>query len=94
MIETGTLFLVYITEAGGTVLQPWQDLVEAGTLIDAATGDDLEMIGWATRRPEPDAECAQCGRPVIEDPDYGAYVHAAGGYPDRGDHGHYADPFS
>ena len=47
---TGTtdqnMWLVYTDERGKKHYQPWQDLVEVGTLIDEESGDDMEMIGW------------------------------------------------
>lgn len=37
--------------------------------------------------------CAECGAPVVEDPEYGGYVHIDGaGDLDRTDRGHYAEP--
>lgn len=39
------------------------------------------------------ADCAVCGDPVAEDPDYGGFVHLdVDGEFDRTDRGHYADP--
>ena len=49
MINTGPMRLVYQGENGEIYTQPWQDLTEAGTLIDPETGDDLEIIGWTTK---------------------------------------------
>lgn len=47
------MWLVYEKDSEGTQAhQPYQDLVEAGTLIDPNTGDDLEIVGWTTCKPE------------------------------------------
>jgi hypothetical protein len=47
-VKTGNMWLVYEDDKGDKHHQPWQDLVEAGTLIDPYSGDDMEMIGWTT----------------------------------------------
>ena len=94
MISTGAMFLVYVSQTGQTVLQPWQDVDIAGTLIDPATDVEMELVGWTLEQPGLQAACARCGDPVIEDPEYGGYVHAAAdGEPRRQDSGHYADPY-
>lgn len=51
MIETGNMWLVYSGRNGGKHYQPWQDLDSVGTLIDEETGEDMEMVGWATIPP-------------------------------------------
>lgn len=43
---TVDMWLVYLSDSNKEYLQPWQDLVSAGTLIDPDTGDDMEIIGW------------------------------------------------
>lgn len=40
--------LVYEDSAGNLHYQPVSDVPVAGTLIDTETGDDMEMVGWAT----------------------------------------------
>ncbi len=93
MICTGAMFLVYVSEAGETTLQPWQDVALSGTPIDPETDSEMELVGWTVENPASVAECSRCGEPVILDPEYGSYAHAgAGGDPDRGDRGHHADP--
>jgi len=38
-------------------------------------------------------DCAVCGEPVAEDPEYGSFVHLGRDMvPDRTHHGHYAEP--
>jgi hypothetical protein len=94
MIQTGDMYLVYANQAGERFLQPWQDLDTVGTLIDPATDEDMELVGWTIEPPTAPASCAHCGQAVAEDPDYGAYVHLdEDGSPSRADVGHYADPF-
>lgn len=48
---TGPMWLVYADDDGGRHYQPWQDLTEAGTLINEF-GNDMEMIGWTTVDPD------------------------------------------
>lgn len=94
MISTGAMFLVYVSQTGQVVLQPWQDADVVGTPIDPVTDVTMELVGWTLDQPGSEAACARCGDPVIEDPEYGGYVHAgAEGEPCRGDRGHYADPY-
>ena len=50
-IQDGDMWLVYVDAEGERHYQPWQDLQESGTLIDGETGEDMEMIGWATEPP-------------------------------------------
>jgi len=38
-------------------------------------------------------DCAVCGEPAAEDPEYGSFVHLGRDMvPDRTHHGHYAEP--
>lgn len=46
------MWLVYLDTEGDEHYQPWEDLVEAGTLIDPQTGEDMEMVGWTLRPPD------------------------------------------
>lgn len=97
MIQTGAMFLVYVSESGETVLQPWQDVDVSGTPIDPETDREMELVGWTVEAPSSPAPavCATCGAPADLDPEYGGYVHTGGdSLPDRTDRGHYADPFS
>ena len=94
MISTSALFLVYVSQTGQTVLQPWQDTDVVGTPIDPASDVNMELVGWTLEQPGSEAVCARCGDPVIEDPEYGGYVYArAEDEPCRDDRGHYADPY-
>lgn len=45
-VRTENMWLVYIDQEGNRHLQLWEDLTEAGTLIDPETGDDMEILGW------------------------------------------------
>ena len=40
------MHLVYEDEEGNKHYQPWQDVVESGTLIDPEGDDDMQIIGW------------------------------------------------
>ena len=51
-VSTASMWLVYVDDNGGQHHQPWQDLVEAGTLIDPDTGDDMTVVGWTTTEPQ------------------------------------------
>ena len=51
MIQTGSMWLVYIDLNGDNHFQPWEDVTTAGTLIDPDSGDDMEMVGWTTTPP-------------------------------------------
>lgn len=42
------MFLVYRDEHGKNHEQPWGDVCSSGTLIDPDSGDDMEIVGWAT----------------------------------------------
>lgn len=44
--NTGPMSLIYRDEKGNLHAQPWGDIVQAGTLIDPDTGDDMEIVGW------------------------------------------------
>lgn len=96
MIQTGAMFLVYVSQSGEKVMQPWQDVDAVGTPIDPETAREMELVGWTVEKPPSDsAVCATCGGPAGLDPEYGGYVHTGDdGVPDRTDRGHYADPFS
>ena len=50
-IKYGPMYLVYVDEEGIAHYQPWQDLMESGTLIDPETGDDMTLEGWSTTLP-------------------------------------------
>lgn len=52
-INTGELYLVYMDSEGESHYQPWQDIVDSGTLTEPPTltepeGVDMEVIGWVT----------------------------------------------
>lgn len=51
-IQTSAMWIVYESETGELFYQPYTDLVEAGTLIEPETGDDMPILGWATALPE------------------------------------------
>lgn len=40
------MWLVYVDSVGTYHYQPWRDVTSVGTLIDADTGDDMELVGW------------------------------------------------
>lgn len=44
--ETGEMFLVYRDSEGNLHKQPWSDLTEVGTLFDAETEEDMDIVGW------------------------------------------------
>lgn len=46
-INTGELYLVYRDIEGERHYQPWQDIVDSGTLTEPE-GGDMEVIGWVT----------------------------------------------
>ena len=46
--DINTLVLIYRNENGELFEQRATDLVSSGTLTDADTGEDLELIGWRT----------------------------------------------
>lgn len=46
--NTTHMHLVYRDSEGNLHEQPWQDVVEVGTLIDPETGDDMEIVGWVS----------------------------------------------
>ena len=46
-INTGELYLVYMDSEGERHYQPWQDIVDSGTLTEP-DGGDMEVIGWVT----------------------------------------------
>ena len=48
MNDISTLVLIYRNEDGDLFEQRATDLVSSGTLTDADTGEDLELIGWRT----------------------------------------------
>ncbi|AWN04597.1 hypothetical protein PBI_GRAYSON_269 [Rhodococcus phage Grayson] len=47
-IRTDNMYLVYVDNNGQEHHQPWQDVVQSGSLIDPETGDDMDIVGWAT----------------------------------------------
>ena len=48
MNDIKSLVLIYRNENGDLFEQRATDLVSSGTLSDADTGDDLDLIGWRT----------------------------------------------
>ena len=46
MNDINSLVLIYQNENGDLFEQRAIDLVSSGTLSDADTGEDLELIGW------------------------------------------------
>jgi hypothetical protein len=50
-VNQGPMWLVYVSEDGENHYQPWTDLVEAGTLTDPETGEDMQMVGWTINNP-------------------------------------------
>lgn len=48
MNDINTLVLIYRNDDGELFEQRATDLVSSGTLSDADTGEDLELIGWRT----------------------------------------------
>jgi len=44
--STLPMWIVYIDSSGQLHKQPWQDLLECGTLIDGQTDEDMEIVGW------------------------------------------------
>jgi hypothetical protein len=51
-VFTADMWLVYADDGGKLNYQPWQDVDTAGPLIDAESGDDMELIGWVDKLPE------------------------------------------
>lgn len=47
-MKTESMWLVYVDDENVKHYQPWQDIVESGSLIDLETGEDMEIIGWTT----------------------------------------------
>lgn len=47
-VQHGSMWLVYEDENGEHHTQPWQDVVESGTLIDPESGADMTIVGWMT----------------------------------------------
>lgn len=45
------MWLVYRDADGALHYQPWEDLMEVGTLVDPQTDEDMEMVGWTLRHP-------------------------------------------
>ena len=44
--ETGEMFLVYRDSEGKLHKQHWSDIIEVGTLFDAETEEDMDIVGW------------------------------------------------
>lgn len=50
--STVPMWLVYELDSEGLRLcQPYQEVIEVGTLIDQSTGEDLQIVGWTTEDP-------------------------------------------
>lgn len=47
-IKTKPLFLVYEADDGAQFLQPFEDVVTCGGLLDPDTDEELEVVGWIT----------------------------------------------
>lgn len=47
-ISTKPMWVVYRAESGEYHYQPYTDLVDAGTLIDPDSGEDMPIVGWTT----------------------------------------------
>ncbi len=52
-VNTSPMWLVYKDESGALHYQPYEDVASAGTLIDADSGNDMELVGWTTIPPVP-----------------------------------------
>lgn len=50
-INNSAMWLVYIDSEGNHHHQPYDELTQAGTLIDPHTGDDMDLVGWTTSQP-------------------------------------------
>jgi len=42
------MWVVYRGESSDYYYQPYTDLVEAGTLTDPDSGEDMPIVGWTT----------------------------------------------
>jgi hypothetical protein len=47
-VQTADMWLVYRDSKGHKHYQSWREIVDAGSLVDPDTDDDMDVIGWTT----------------------------------------------
>lgn len=51
-MKCSDMWLIYVDDNNNRHYQHWRDVAEVGSLIDPESGEDMDLLGWTTERPE------------------------------------------